>query len=244
MSKKKDKEELANIFIANQCVEFAVEGRTALFADPVFSVGGEKNTYSVPTYEAIKGLLKRIYWKPTFVWVVDKVRVMNPIQTESVGTKLPNINNGSNDLAYYTYLTNVKYQVQAHLEWNENRKEYAQDRDIRKHYSIFAKELLRGGKLPVFLGKSECVGDVWYEKFSEGKGAYDEVNQLNFGWMYHGLTYADEQTQEDYQGLLTIESGNVVMRNGVIEFKKPEECTHQIVRRQDMKKFVDRGDTQ
>lgn len=27
--------------------------------------------------------------------------------------------NGENDLAYYTYLRNVCYQVRAHFEWNE-----------------------------------------------------------------------------------------------------------------------------
>lgn len=36
-------------------VEFQVTGDYALFSDPIMRVGGEKCTYQVPTYEALKG---------------------------------------------------------------------------------------------------------------------------------------------------------------------------------------------
>ena len=36
-------------------VEFEVSGPYALFSDPVLRIGGEKCTYQVPTYEALKG---------------------------------------------------------------------------------------------------------------------------------------------------------------------------------------------
>lgn len=99
-------------------------------------------TYEIPTYEAIKGVLKSIYWKPTFEWIVDKVRVMNPIKMETRGVKLPKLT-GKNDLAYYTYLMDVRYQVTAHFEWNMNRSEFEMDRNREKHYGIFAKSLLQ-----------------------------------------------------------------------------------------------------
>ena len=35
-------------------VEFEVSGEYALFSDPITRVGGEKFTYMIPTYEAIK----------------------------------------------------------------------------------------------------------------------------------------------------------------------------------------------
>jgi len=57
-------------------IEFKVWGRYALFTDPLTRIGGEKCSYHIPTYEALKGIAKSIYWKPTFVWVVDEVRVM------------------------------------------------------------------------------------------------------------------------------------------------------------------------
>ena len=44
-------------------VEFEVTGDYALFSDPVMRIGGEKCSYQIPTYEALKGILHSIYWK-------------------------------------------------------------------------------------------------------------------------------------------------------------------------------------
>ena len=68
-------------------IEFKVWGRYALFTDPLTRVGGEKFSYQVPTYEALKGVAKSIYWKPTLVWVIDEVRVMKRTRTQTKGTK-------------------------------------------------------------------------------------------------------------------------------------------------------------
>jgi CRISPR-associated Cas5-like protein len=38
-------------------VEFLVYGDYALFSDPITRVGGEKSTYQIPTYEALKGIM-------------------------------------------------------------------------------------------------------------------------------------------------------------------------------------------
>ena len=42
-------------------VEFEVTGDYGLFADPVTRVGGEKFTYQIPTYAALKGILQSAY---------------------------------------------------------------------------------------------------------------------------------------------------------------------------------------
>ena len=65
-----------------EMVEFEVSGDYALFSDPITRAGGEKCSYQIPTYEALKGILHSIYWKPTITWVVDKVRIMNRISME------------------------------------------------------------------------------------------------------------------------------------------------------------------
>jgi len=98
-------------------IEFKVWGRHALFTDPLTRIGGEKCSYHVPTYEALKGVAKSIYWKPTFIWVIDAVRVIKPIRTQTKGTK-PLEYGGGNTLAIYTFLADVEYQVRAHFEWN------------------------------------------------------------------------------------------------------------------------------
>ena len=179
-------------------VTFEVFGDYALFSDPVMRVGGEKASYQIPTYEALKGILHSIYWKPTIVWYIDKVRVMNPIQTEVKGIR-PIKYNGGNDLSFYTYLKDCRYQVQAHFEWNENR--------------------------PELIGDRECQGYVEPCEFGSGKGAYDETPELAFGLMYHGITYADEAYSDETKNRMTVRFWYPTMEKGVITFPRPEECT-------------------
>jgi CRISPR-associated protein Cas5d len=45
-------------------VEFVVHGRYALFSDPITRVGGEKFSYQVPTYQALKGKRKILPTSP------------------------------------------------------------------------------------------------------------------------------------------------------------------------------------
>ena len=75
-------EVIRSISVKRNSVEFEVYGKYALFSDPITRVGGEKFSYQVPTYQALKGILESVYWKPTFIWVIDAVRIVNKIQTE------------------------------------------------------------------------------------------------------------------------------------------------------------------
>ena len=204
-------------------VEFQVTGDYALFTDPIMRVGGEKCTYQIPTYEALKGILHSVYWKPTLIWIIDAVRIMCPIQTEVKGMR-PIKYTGGNDLSYYTYLKDCRYQVQAHFEWNENRPELSEDRNENKHHEIARKMIRKGGRRDVFLGTRECQGYVEPCAFGEGEGAYDALPELSFGLMYHGMTYPDEAYSKDTLGKLTANFWYPVMQNGVIRFLRPEEC--------------------
>lgn len=218
-------------------VEFEVYGPYALFADPLMRVGGEKNSYQVPTYEALKGVLSSVYWKPTLIWYIDEVRVMNRIQTE-VKSIRPIKYNGGNDLAYYTYLKDCRYQVRAHFEWNLNRPELACDRDENKHHEIARRMIRKGGRRDVFLGARECQAYVEPCVFGEGEGYYDDLPQLGFGVMYHGMTYADEAYSADTQGKMTVNLWRPVMEKGIIRFPRPEECEmHKPIKDMEMKAF-------
>lgn len=205
-------------------VTFEVFGDYALFSDPVMRVGGEKASYQIPTYEVLKGILHSIYWKPTIVWYIDKVRVMNPIQTEVKGIR-PIKYNGGNDLSFYTYLKDCRYQVQAHFEWNENRPELIGDRNENKHHNIAKRMIEKGGRRDIFLGARECQGYVEPCEFGSSKGAYDEMPELAFGLMYHGITYADEAYSDETKNRMTVRFWYPTMKKGVITFPRPEECT-------------------
>lgn len=210
--------------IYRNSVEFQVTGDYALFSEILTRPGGEKFTYPIPTYEALKGILSSCYWKPTLIWVIDSVRVMNEIHTYRKGIR-PIKYGGGNDLSYNTYLTEVRYQVRAHFEWNLNRPELVGDRNENKHHNIAKRMIERGGRRDIFLGTRECQGYVEPCKFGEGEGAYDHSGSISYGLMYHGITYADEAINEEDKGQLSVRLWNPVMTDGVIEFCRPEECT-------------------
>lgn len=200
-------------------VEFKVSGRYALFSDPINRIGGEKFSYQVPTYQALKGILESVYWKPTLIWIIDEVRVMNLIKTQSQGIRPVNYN-GGNTLSIYTYLVNVEYQVRAHFEWNYNRPNLEQDRNENKHYLIAKRMIKCGGRRDVFLGTRECQAYVEPCEFGYGEGAYDNYGSLSFGIMFHGFDYPDETGKVKLAARLW----TPVMNNGYIEFSNPCDC--------------------
>lgn len=211
----------------NHTVEFEISGDHAMFAIPEIRVSGEKCSYQIPTYEAIKGILNNIYWKPTLKWYIDEVRVMNRIRTESIGM-CPRTWNGSGEMANYTYLKNVRYQVRAHFEWNENFDQFKQDRDWHKHLAVATRAINTSGsgRFNIFLGTSECPCYVKPCKFGEGEGAYDNDSVMSFGVMYHGRTYPNEGYSEETRSHNTTNLWNAIMDHGIIKFPRPEDCPY------------------
>lgn len=209
-------------------VEFVVHGRYALFSDPITRVGGEKFSYQVPTYQALKGILESIYWKPTLIWYIDEARVMNKIQTQSRGMRPIKYDSPGNDLAYYTYLRDVRYQVRAHFEWNDHRPELTYDRNEHKHHNIAKRMIERGGRRDIFLGTRECQGYVEPCIFGEGAGFYDGYGTLDFGVMIHGLDYPDETGKNELSVRLW---KSARMENGHISFPASSSDSPELLRR-------------
>jgi CRISPR-associated protein Cas5d len=201
-------------------IEFRLWGRYALFTDPVTKIGGEKCSYQIPTYEALKGIAESVYWKPTFVWVIDRLRVMKRIRTQTKGIKPLRYGQGGNELSIYTYLSDVEYQVEAHFEWNTYRPDLENDRDSRKHHPIAQRMLDRGGRRDIFLGTRECQAYVEPCEFGSGPGYHDDLAELSFGLMFHGFDYPGEVGGSQFHSRFW----RPQLRNGVLEFVRPEEC--------------------
>lgn len=205
-------------------ISFRLYGNYALFTDPLTKMGGEKYSYHIPTYQALKGIVESIYWKPTLLMIVDKIRVMKPIKMESKGVRPIEYGRDKNTLAHYTYLQDVEYQVQAHFEFNIHRSDLAFDRNENKHHNILKRALNVGGRRDIFLGTRECQGYVEPCEFGEGTGYYDDYGDIHFGTMVHGLNYPDETGGQH----LEVRLWNPAMTDGYIQFIRPEEC--QLVR--------------
>lgn len=214
--------------VRNQ-VEFQVSGRCALFSDPITRMGGEKMSYLVPTYQALKGIVESVYWKPSILWLIDEVRVMNPIRTEGKSILPIAYRKSTNTLSVYTYLVEPCYQVRAHFVPNPYRKEsdlIEDGKNENKHYAIVRRMIERGGRRDIFLGTRECQGIVEPCVFGEGKGAYDERGEVNFGVMVHGFDYPDETGKEE----LSVRLWRAKMENGIIRFPKPSDCDESMRR--------------
>ena len=214
-------------------ITFRVTGKYALFTDPVSKIGGEKSTLLVPTYQALVGICESIYWKPTIVYYIDRVCVVKPIRTETKGIR-PIKYNGGNDLAYYTYLSDVEYIVTAHFEFNENRPDLMNDRNENKHYFILKRSLEKGGRRTPYLGTTECGAYVEPCEFTNSGSEYKDTDEISFGMQYHSLSYPDENGKEE----LWAKYWTPVMRNGIIEYARPDECTKEkFIKKMKMKTF-------
>jgi len=203
-------------------------GEYALFTDPVTKGGGEKFSYQIPTYQALKGITEQIYWKPTIYWLVDAMKVIKPIRTETRGIRSP-LNKGGNDLNYYTYLRNVEYLVKVHFEWNIYRSTLEQDRNEKKHEQMILRALRRGGRRDIFLGTRECIGHIeriTENEFLNAKTAYESSN-LSFGLMFHSFIYPDESENNGEYGSLISNFAPATMQHGLVEFIRPEDCIIQ-----------------
>jgi CRISPR-associated protein Cas5d len=208
------------IYLLENSFEFELKGQNALFTNPLTKV--EKQSYLVPTYQSLVGVASSVYWKPTFIISIDQVRVINPIDLESKSIRPldKNFSLNKNSLAYYTYIHLPIYQVKGHIEWNMQREDLKQDRNIKKHMAIFNRALKAGGRRDIFLGTRECQGYVRPMKFGTGKGAYDDVEHRDFGMMFHGYNYPDETGVNEF----SVRLWNAHMDNGIITFPSPEEC--------------------
>lgn len=219
---------------------YRLYGEYALFTDPVTKGGGEKYSYQIPTYQALKGITEQLYWKPTIYYCIDSVKVIKKIQTETKGIRI-RLGNGNSDLNYYTYLRDVEYLIQFHFEWNKNRPELKNDWNEIKHEKILQRSIIKGGRRDLFLGTRECVGyveSINEDQFMAARSYYDG-QKISFGIMFHSFTYPDENVQNK-KGMLISNFTNIIMNNGIINFVRPEDCQiHHILRSYSFKTFND-----
>ena len=200
----------------NNSIQLEVSGRYALFTDPLTRSGGEKCTLPVPTYEALKGIVSAVYWQPQINWVIDRVRIMNPIRTESRSMLIRRYRRRGYDMSIYTYLRDVRYRIQAHFEPSQNCGDLTEN-DEHKHFRMAQRMLERGGRRNVFLGTADCHCSVIPCNFESQVGFYDDISE-DIGLIFHSFEYEDDIP-------ITAAYFRCTMENGIVNFPTPYECT-------------------
>ena len=208
----------------SKSMSFEVSGYSGLFTQPVTKFSEEKLTYMIPSYEALKGMTKNIYWKPEIEPVIEKLRVMNDCSCIEVQTERLIGSKGNVDITDNTILIDCRYQVLFHFEKVSNSYGLSDYEFFRKHEEIYSRFIDLGGKLPVFLGTRDHRGFVVPCEFNEGAGYYDHFGVKHLGKIYHGITYPNQQTDSRYKGKRTARIFDAEMVDGIIEFPRPEEC--------------------
>lgn len=200
-----------------------VKGRYALFTDPSTKGGGEKYSYSIPTRQAMIGVVDSLYFKPTFKNIVSEVKVINEIQTEVIGTRamIGKSNKMEADLNYVSYLVDVEYLIKFHFVWDESRVDLTYDRNVKKHEAIMERSIRRGGRRDIFLGTRECTATAEYltkEEYEAIESKYH--NQiLTMGIMFQEFGYPTNE-EEPLKSYFT----QTVLKHGVITYSSKEDC--------------------
>ncbi len=187
---------------------FLVKGEYACFTRPELKV--ERVTYDVPTPSAMAGLLSAVYWHPGVRYVIDEIRIYNPvrlmnIRRNEVAEKISfsavrkQMDGKGGDPCMYTkdqisqraalILKDVRYGISAHFELTEDKEENMTE---EKAYAILSRRLKKGQFFSQpFLGCREFPARVeWTDKLPENALA-DYTADL--GYMLYDLQYKKDE---------------------------------------------------
>jgi len=142
-------------------IRLLVSGERACFTRP--EMKGERVSYDVLTPSAARGILEAIHWKPSIIWIIDRIHVLKPIRFQNlrrneVGSKIPAtkvksaLNKGSLEGLYLladedrqqratTLLIDVAYVIEAHFEMTAKA---GPEDNPGKHLDIFNRRARRG----------------------------------------------------------------------------------------------------
>lgn len=190
-------------------IRLRVAGEYALFSRP--EVKAERVSYDCITPSAARGILNAIFYHPGMRWVIDGIRVLNPIRFTNIrrnevkskisGAKALSMMNGG-DAAYMNVkdeimqrasmmLTQVDYVITAHFDITDSA---APGDTQEKFYAMACRRMRRGQNFyQPYLGTRECPAK--YELIEEGDPLPEtEASRgLNreLGLMLYDMDYGD-----------------------------------------------------
>jgi len=194
-------------------VSILVSGQFACFARPEMKL--ERVSYDVITPAAARGILEAVYWKPEVRWVIDEIRVVNPIRFQTVwrnniGARVPvaplRKAMETGDVSQLGIAINGKYRVQPDTVLRDvayvitatlSQRPGPQHGGMKMHWDIIRKRLRKGQCFnQPCLGSGEFPATVrLLEPGEAGPSAIDETRDL--GFMLYDAT-PDHQNRERY----------------------------------------------
>lgn len=171
---------------------YVLYGNHALFTNPLTKMSGSKFSYQVPTYQALEGITKNIYWKPSVLPVIESLEVLNEIEYEIENVRLRPAD-GSSQIGQNMLLKNVRYIVHGYyIPAPDLSAAACLENDCfnaGKHRKIFENALKKGGRMPIFLGASDYTGYVEpYDAETEGQSFYKDT-VIPMGSMFYQFDY-------------------------------------------------------
>ena len=212
-------------------VKLHVWGDYACFTRPEMKV--ERVSYDVMTPSAARGILEAIHWKPAIRWVVDRIRVLKPIQFDSIrrnelGGRIPakkvaeamgrgdtaglsTAIEGDRQQRAATVLRDVGYVIEAHFVLTPTAEP---DDTPAKHAAMFNRRAARGQCFHrPYLGTREFPAhfapapDGLLSALPSGQRTRD------LGWMLHDIDYANGSSPRFFRAAL---------RDGVVHVPPPD----------------------
>lgn len=190
-------------------IEFLVKAERAIFLDPL----DKSRFYLIPTYSALRSICEGIYWAPGLEWIVEKVRIMNPI----------NVSDGG-ELSHVAYQVSARLIIKNAKPINPDKEEESDPANNAKKISNMTNRFLkRGGRRPVYMGKKKSEASqaiIEPCNFGSVTGAYDFIPEMNMGKTFHSTNY--QQVESD--GTKILQYFSCIVKNGVVIFPAGEDC--------------------
>jgi CRISPR-associated protein Cas5d len=204
-------------------VKVKVWGDYACFTRPEMKV--ERVSYDVMTPSAARGILEAIHWKPAIRWVVDRIKVLNPILFDTVrrnelASTIPagNVKKAmKGDLASLCVfieddrqqraalvLRDVAYVIEAHFELTERA---GPGDNEGKHLDSFNRRVASGQCFHrPYLGCREF--GAFFAPVAGACPASVHRGERDLGWMLHDFDFEADMEPRFFRAM---------MKDGVIE---------------------------
>ena len=209
-------------------VRLKVWGDYACFTRPEMKV--ERVSYDVMTPSAARGILEAVYWKPAIRWVIERIRVLNPIRFDTIrrnevagklplGTVRTAMKDGTSPVQTFVdedrqqraalVLRDVAYVIEACFDFTG-----VEDRNTAKHKEVFERRAVKGQCFHrPYLGCREFP--AMFELVQGTVPAPHESlrGERDLGYMLHDIDFADGMTPRFFRPTMT---------DGVIDVPHPD----------------------